>query len=1345
MKYKEFIHVNENFIPVFDLENEESDQYWSLFIPNDIFRDVLSSVIDSLNINNNANPVWLQGTYGTGKTHATSVIKHLLSDESLPEYNLEDKQLTSKLNNFRENNKVFPVIIKGTSTIGDSRRFKNTIQSAVKKALKEKNMRVSVPSDFEVMTNILEEYPLKKKDIKGTKLEAFSPDEISYRLKNKDSEILIEVEDIFMKKNLAPYSQDNIVDWLIEVRDKLKEDYGIDYLMIFWDEFTGALNMLNVEVILSQIQDIAEAKNKGISLFIVSHRTRSTQVNINQEIIDKIMDRFEPKYYSMEPVATYELMERSISKDETWVEVKNKYSDVISPLIDKISVNDGVRNKKALENLYPIHPYTSYLATFVAQEIGSTERSIFKFLHDDIEFGFRHFIDTFKIDQRYFLTADYLWDFFYEDFDKSEDEKISSSIKKYKLYYDDFKKLDEEYIVIFKVILLLNVLYKIATVGKGSLTIPSEENIKNVFIGSVYQDKVDLVLNYIDKKSIINKTPDGLFELTTNNLPLEQVNSEIEKLRKQSKIKNLLSNTDLKNINKHISDKVIREIEIKVYDSDIQENRLISDLERGLFENSGYLHMILFLCKTPEEYVTINKVIKSVSDKDFLNNQIVIISEAILGKENFNKYLEYKALAKVADAHNYKEDMENYNKHANKYIENWVNEIKRKTVSWYLNDETGKLPLSTFINKINEDLSKSIFSNGLENLSETLKNRNIWPKVLAKIQAEKFIAARNIEELKDNLKGVDKQSLCILRDNNGSYIVKNNLELASNIKDNHPIKKIQDFIDKTFEHAQNEGKFNLGIKLKPLTEEPYGLYPNKLNVAAFSFCLRKYVNKLYDEKGNVIDETKMKNKIIAIFEYWTKNKGEHELYVRYGSENEKKLNELINEIFNLGVDSSNQSISTVRWELRMWIKNNNIPLWLLKYSYINMQNNSLDDSIEALFDFLKPNDGNLPDEIIQNCYNKINPLKADLKWSVKDDPEELYKRFLEDFDKNFTSEDIDEIKKHLKQSMPEEVYDWSEDKVKNEIYHWLLDSPMNLKDPKMEVNVDGDVISVSIDDEATGDILVNVAGNGFYSKIKNGKASIVVSGFEAGKSYLASVSYDGDENFQQDKRTVTVKVPKKVLKNPNMEVSVDGGVISVSIDDEATGDILVNVAGNGFYSKIENGKASISVPGLEAGKSYLASVSYDGDENFDKSKLIINMDMPLILKNPNMEVSVDGGVISVSIDDEATGDILIKIDDNSYSTQIINGKSFIRIPNLEVNKKYVASIYYVGDDQFKSVEEQINIFIQNELTMEYSIEKIVEVDADILKNALIQVFKNKEEITPMDIIDYLGRMNNGSS
>lgn len=1345
MKYKEFMHINEDFIPVFDLENEEADQYWSLFIPNDKFRDILSSAIDSLNPSNQKNPIWLQGTYGTGKTHATSVIKHLLCDETLPDYDLEDNQLTAKLNNFRNKNKVFPVVLKGTSSIGDSRRFIFTIQNAVKKALLEKNMRVAVPSEFENMISILEEFPLKDEDIAGTKLEAFPSEEILLRLKNEETAILIEVENILMNKGIAAFTQDNIVDWLVSVRDKLKQDYDIDYLMIFWDEFTGALNMLNVEDILLQIQNIAEAKNRGISLFIVSHRTRSTQVNINQEIINKIMNRFERKSYSMESVATYQLMEKSIAKDEKWEDVKNKYVDIITPLIDKISASDGPKVKKALENLYPIHPYTSYLATFVAQEIGSTERSIFKFLHDDIDYGFRSFINTFDITERYFLTADYLWEFFYDDFEQSEDEKINSSIKKYKLHYDSLNSMEEEYLVIFKAILLLNVLYKIAEVGKGSLAIPSEENITNVFVGSIYQDKVATVLDYIDKQNIINKTPDGLFELTTNTLPAEQVAKEIEKLRKNIKIKDLLSGKNLRDIKNDLDKKIIREVEIEIYDANIPENRLISDLEKGIFENSGYLHMILFLCKTNEEFIAVNKVIKEVQTKNLLTNNIIVVSEAILGEENFNKYLEFKARSIVAKAHNYAEDVELNIKHSEKYIDTWVNDIKRKTVSWYLNDNEGKLPLKNFISYVNTDLSKTIFYYGLENISQTLKNRNLWPHQLSKTQAERYIAAKTRKELDDSLNAIDKKSVCVLMELNteNPIVNDNDLQLKKGVPQNHPLVVIQDFIDDTFEKAQNKGKFNLGIELKPLIEAPYGLYPNKLNIAAFSFCLRKYVNRLYDDKGNAIDKTRMKNKIVGIFEYWTKGKGEHELYVRYGSENEKKLSELINDIFDLGLDSNNQSISTVRWKLRDWIKINKTPLWLLKYSYINEKNQSLSESIDSLFEFLKPNDGNLPDYIIQNCYEKINPVKNDLKWSAKETSDVLFRRFIDGLNEDLDSEAIEKIKAHIDSKMQEEVHDWDESKVESEVYKWILENKKGSKDSHLEAIVNGTSITVKLDENATGDILVDVNGNGHFAKIHEGIAKINIPGLEEGVSYPATVTYKGDTNFAESETTVNIVVPivKIELNNPNLSVNVEDNVISVSIDDDATGDILVNIEDKGYFAQIKNGSAIIEVIGLEEGKTYTASVIYKGDNHFEEAEIKADVTIPIKpveLKNSNLNVIVDGAVISVSVDNDATGEILVNVGGKGFFAEINEGCAVIDVSGLDDGKTYTASVYYNGDDNFDKAETAVEVIIpEKPKPTEDSISKLEKVDAILLKDALIQALRNSEEITPEIIVNYL--------
>lgn len=109
MKYEEILGLNNVFQPVFDLENE-IEMYWKRFIPNDKFYTVLFSVLNSLESDrpNKRKPIWLQGTYGTGKSHATSVIKHLLFDDQkeIKDF-FKDPEVNFRLNNFRKEKEYF--------------------------------------------------------------------------------------------------------------------------------------------------------------------------------------------------------------------------------------------------------------------------------------------------------------------------------------------------------------------------------------------------------------------------------------------------------------------------------------------------------------------------------------------------------------------------------------------------------------------------------------------------------------------------------------------------------------------------------------------------------------------------------------------------------------------------------------------------------------------------------------------------------------------------------------------------------------------------------------------------------------------------------------------------------------------------------------------------------------------------------------------------------------------------------------------------------------------------------------------------------------------------------------
>jgi len=148
IKYNEIIGLNDYFQPAYDLMNEVG-KYWKQFITNDKFFDVLRGVLSSLEGQrpDERKSIWLQGTYGTGKSHATAVIKHLLFDpkNDVEEFigNFGDTQLKSRILNLRNQLRVFPIILKGTSNITDNRTFALSIEKAVKHALKQNNIEIN--------------------------------------------------------------------------------------------------------------------------------------------------------------------------------------------------------------------------------------------------------------------------------------------------------------------------------------------------------------------------------------------------------------------------------------------------------------------------------------------------------------------------------------------------------------------------------------------------------------------------------------------------------------------------------------------------------------------------------------------------------------------------------------------------------------------------------------------------------------------------------------------------------------------------------------------------------------------------------------------------------------------------------------------------------------------------------------------------------------------------------------------------------------------------------------------------------------------------------------------------
>ncbi|MDP2835756.1 MAG: hypothetical protein Q8N97_02095 [Methanobacteriaceae archaeon] len=1044
MKYEEIIRLNDNFQPVFDLQNEIGT-YWKQFIPNNKFYNVLSSVINSLSSNKpeDRQPIWLQGTYGTGKSHATSVIKHLLADDLsiIKDFEIENTQLNFKFDNFRRKNRVFPVVIKATSTVFDNRTFALTIEKAVKESLKNEGIlkEMNVKTDFDEMILKLRGDELNWDILfKGTELELYgSKEDVISKLEREDQTILITIEEILSNKGIH-FNKEDISSWLEEIVIKLKEKNIADYLMIYWDEFTGIFELPKSSLILTEIQNIAELSfNKDIFLFIVSHRTPH-QTDLSDSDIEKILGRFKVLDYSMETITTYHIMNATIQKinKDKWKNTKNNHIDSIKLLIDIITGSEGIKVQKTIENLFPIHPYTAYLATFIARNIGSTERSVFKFLYDD-NTGFKKFIkENPENDGGIFLSSDSLWDFFYEDFERSGNEKVISVLERFKLYKNTLEKLGSSYLTVFKGILLLNILYKVMEVNESSLVNPSEENIKNLFMGCLIEKDLNEILKSIDEKQIINKTPDDLYILTSSGLPQNEIENEKEKLESNYKNIDAILTSDQKNkIKNFISDSVIRKTEIVLMDTNLNEHLINKRLEKA-FNDKYSLHLCLFLGKNRQELGKIKNIIEKISKYDSLNNIIFMVSEVILEKKDMNLFLSYKARAIVADKHNYSDDRVTNESYANKIIDKWIENIKSGYVNWYLFDKTANELIGQFSKTINELLSKQVFSLGLENIEGVIK-KNIWTSSYSKRAVEIFLFANNREYIeKETTKAPYNSLKMVLKDNNNEFIIDSNLEFKHDIHDEHPINTMHLKIAKTLENQRN-GNFNLGITLNFLAEPPYGLYANMVNLSAFSFIIREYSGKFFAAgTGIPIQKENMRDLVLNLFRFWETGRGSEKLNVRFGSHDEEMLINCLNLLFKF---DNVRSLNDTRWQIRDWVKKIGYPIWIFKFSRnINL---NAENAIDTIFKIIKSVDEELTDKKISEYLDKIELAKYDLDLILNQkNYREFFVKWINDIKSiDLAPSDYDELILYIKKNMQEEVGSWTENKTREVLKDWEID------------------------------------------------------------------------------------------------------------------------------------------------------------------------------------------------------------------------------------------------------------------------------------------------------------------
>ncbi len=952
--YSDYIKM-QDFLPVYDM-TDETPNMWGTFIPTKQFCDLLQRSINAITSNEvgKRRSMWVRGTFGTGKSHASSVIRHLLCDPSdeIEFYiqNIPNEALRAQLSAIRKQKRYFPVLLKGVEGAYNIPRFSLSLQRQIKKTLRDAGHEdIVVRSDFEKAVRWVEGHQARIPELielsDELASEAPSYDKLLQKLKDNDIDVFLHLEEV-LEADDTYLASENISDWLVEIEKEIEEKGIADGLIIFWDEFTSVVDTLKSDRI-DVLQTIAQkAQYHNLFLYLISHRVETAVMDIKGKDITRMGDRYELVDYKMDEISTYLILRHTFTIPKEAKEAIDSWGiaqGIDVTLYNYLCESNSSEERDHIQNLFPLHPYTAFLCSKMANIMGSANRSVLKFMNDE-QLGFKQFInEPANYDQKMMLTADWLWDFFYSEF---ENEPLCAAFTdRYATHVARVEKMSDDHVRVFKVILLLNAL-SVKFKSSPEKYAPNEKNLKFIFSGDRSYGKMDSILDWLDESKIIPRDIFGEFKISVSSYNPEQITREktsvaskfktaVEYLKYNDKCKQEIEKVFL------VGERLMRKCEPQFYSCEDTEAVLRSKLNKYTREKPNYLHVALFFSITDESRDIMENRVKAFSE-EFADTMFIILSEVFTSTAQ-NQFIDAVAQANVSQSNFNTDDASQFENIAKEYVNKWKNRMNGGTYALYFNGKRYSDGIfSNIYNVINKKFSAQIFHAGMESVkalqTETMTyfaNKNFKALSLQMLQK------RTRDELL-NFGGSVRPTKQIFMDGENN-LVNDACELTDAAKASDTwLNKVCKEVDLLIEAAKKKyaERFSLSEILLPLMRPPYGLFANPANYAILGYSLRKHKDDLFNPStSQPVGDEKLNDMIGVLLSMWDNGTSEpsNKLNLRFGSVEERNLTSILGEVFNLsvvkGVSMSDlKSLNYAKWSITEFCKQiAKYPLWSLLY------------------------------------------------------------------------------------------------------------------------------------------------------------------------------------------------------------------------------------------------------------------------------------------------------------------------------------------------------------------------------------------------------------------------------
>lgn len=1056
-KYNDIVTLR-SMKPAYNIKYEGPDD-WKSFIANDQFNDLLRKTISAVRNNDadNHKPIWIAGTYGSGKSHAGAVLKHLLCDsiDKITEYVDEEYHdskydlLRNSLMNLRHNTRLFPVNLYGQQDIAHEADLSLQLQKEVKNALKKEGISITVQTDFDNYIQHIENEPAFWEMLiqNNDELRSVAPstDKLKSRLRSCDTEVLDRMRMALRNGGYSiPLQTANLQNWLFEVQGELRKQGTYKGLLIIWDEFTDIVRSDIGVQLLKILQNIAEAmmspENDSYFLFL-SHP--SALNSLKEAERTQTMGRYHYVTYNMETVSAFRIMSKKFKvEDREKYELHRQYfCSILDELLTEFSSSstDPSQTKADLSNLFPLHPATANLATYFAREAGSSSRSVFEFLACNEVKAF--FDDEEAYANKETITSDYLWDYVQEYFE-SDSVRFGAVTERFNSNHVTVEAQGNEYLAVFKGVLLLNALNNIA--NESSVT-PSEENILKLFEGTMLYDNVPAILAYFNEKGIIQRQPDGNYSILYTALPSNEIQGIKDDLRKTTYLytDEVIVYGGVANamIDKWLL-KATRQVSFKFFSLSSNEYVLLNKLENFSRTALSYsVVLAIFVGRTKQELLELQAIVeKAVKDERFLKICFFVV-ETPMDEKKYERFIEYQANATCAQKHGLADQKETYSKNSEEMISNWMSEIRSGSITWYLHSEQGVISGSKIASALNTNIAPKIFTTGLESLMliQMRSSNTYWKKASVKATVDSVLSYNTKLEVYDKLVPQAKHVEYLFQDS-----LDDNLEWKQDVGEEHPLKKVSNYIDSVLKrYRTNNQVFNLGEKLLDLTKPPYGLFQSYGPMAMVAFAMRKYVGKIFDTNGKPRTAKHLVDDIVEMFKVWESGKTSTKLNFMFESKEAGSITKNLIKRFKLDRlpgYSDVSSLTDARWAMtHEYSASVGYPLWSLKYvPECSDENRELIDGIiKVITDSESVKNPQLMSRVAEGLKNNID--LGNLLLESANNFETGFKKYVMTLEYiNMTEPEFAEAKQFLEGHLEGTIGLWTERGVEDTLKNWRL-------------------------------------------------------------------------------------------------------------------------------------------------------------------------------------------------------------------------------------------------------------------------------------------------------------------